>query len=180
VRLIDDAEKIVGKIVHQDRWSLVGSATREVTRVVLYPGAEAPLLQALDVIIGPLAEALGLHIVLPTVEEVEATVELFLDGGDGSFQLVRGGDIMAPGEDGDLGDALDATAGDGINPTDRLQFVTEELEPNRLVILVGGEDLHAIASNSKGPPVEIVVVAVVLNVDQMTQETVAIDRLSLP
>src|SRR5690606_25364868 len=49
VRLVDDDEEVVGKVVEQTVWRLAGLATIDVARVVLDAAAEADLLHHLEI-----------------------------------------------------------------------------------------------------------------------------------
>ena len=51
--------------------------------------------------------------------------------------------------------------------------VAEELDPDRALLLVGGEDLHRVAANAEGAAVEVDVVALVLGLDQPAHQRVA-------
>src|SRR3989442_12394032 len=61
VRLVDDAEVVVGKVVEQARGALAGSAPGQGSRIVLNSGAATDFEQHVDVEIGARLQALRLE-----------------------------------------------------------------------------------------------------------------------
>ena len=60
VRLVDDADHVLGEVVDQGIGRLAGLATVHVTGIVLDARTVAHVLEHLKVIGGPLGQALGL------------------------------------------------------------------------------------------------------------------------
>ena len=73
----------------------------------------------------------------------------------------------------------DHLAAQRIDLVQRLDLVAEELDAHRAALFVGGEDLDGVAAHAEGAAMEVVVVALVLDVDQLAQHAVAIDSLAL-
>ena len=65
----------------------------------------------------------------------------------------------------------------GSNSRDALDLVAEELDADRALLLVGGEDLDDVAAHAEGAAVEVDVVALVLDVDERAQKRVAPELL---
>ena len=61
---------------------------------------------------------------------------------------------------------------------DRLDLVAEELDAQRPLLLVGRKDLDHVAAHPEGAAVEVEVVALVLDLDQLAQQRVAVDALA--
>ena len=77
---------------------------------------------------------------------------------------------MGRGIDEDLAQVLEHLAGDGVHPGDPLDLVAPVLEPHDR-LLVRREHLEGVTPDAEGPPGEVHLVAVVLDVDE------SLDRL---
>ena len=73
---------------------------------------------------------------------------------------------MTPGIDGDLIQGLKNLSPEGIDLREGINFVSKELDPDGLVLLVSREDFDHIAADSKRSPVKIEIVPHVLNLHQ--------------
>ena len=82
---------------------------------------------------------------------------------------------MAGRIDGHLVELPQRLAAQRIDLGDPVDLVAEELDAQRPRLLVGGEDLDDVAAHAEGAAVEVVVVALVLDVDQLAQQLVAVD-----
>src|SRR5262249_49675583 len=130
-----------------------------MARVVLDAVAEAHLLHHLDVVESPLLEALLLEEAALLVEEVEPLPERLADLADRAAHLLLRRDVVRPRKDGvALERALHAAA-DGIDLPDRLDRIAEELDANRGLELVRGEDLDHVAAHAERAAVEVDVVS---------------------
>src|SRR5439155_14898011 len=92
MRLVDDAEVVVGEVVEQARGTLAGGASRQVSRVVLDPGAAAHFEQHVDVEVAARLEALRLEQLVLDAELGEALLELRADRRDGALDRGSLGD----------------------------------------------------------------------------------------
>ena len=139
---------------------------REVARVVLDAVAEPHLLHHLDVVEGPLLEALLLEEAALLVEEVEPLAKPLADLADRAAHLLLRRDVVRAREDGvALHRALHLPA-DRIDLADRLDRVAEELDPHGGLVLVRGEHLDDVAAHAERAAVEVDVVSLVLDVDE--------------
>jgi hypothetical protein len=72
--------------------------------------------------------------------------------------------------------APECLAGQWIEADQLVDLIAEQLDPERLV-LVRGIDLDDVATDAKDAAVEIVIVALVLNLHQLAQDLLAFDPL---
>ena len=79
VGLVDEADEVLGEVVDQAVGPLAGPAPVEDPRVVLDPRAEADLAQHLHVVLGALAQAVGLELLAFTDQLPAALLELGAD-----------------------------------------------------------------------------------------------------
>ena len=114
-----------------------------------------------------------------STQQLNPLTQLLLDLTNSLIQSRFGGDVMAGGEDGCRREPINDLAPQGINLTDRFYLVTKKLDTQSAVFFVGREDFHRITANTKGAAVEIDVVASVLDIDQTTQQLVAIELHAL-
>ncbi len=61
---------------------------------------------------------------------------------------------------------------------DLIDLVAEELDAQRAILLEGGEDLDDVAAHAEGAAVKVDVVALVLQIDEPTQQRVAAQLLA--
>jgi hypothetical protein len=70
---------------------------------------------------------------------------------------------VASGIDGDFIQGLKDFSSDGIDFKKTIDLVSEELNPDGSMLLMGGEDLDDISPNTKCPTMEIDVISLILN-----------------
>ncbi len=76
---------------------------------------------------------------------------------------------MRGGINRDALELADHLAAQRIDLVERLDLVAEEFDPHRAVFFVGREDLDRVAAHAKSAAMEIVIVALVLDIDQLAQ-----------
>ena len=179
VTLVDDHQGVLGEVVDQGGRGVPGAVPGEVARVVLDAVAEAQLAQHLHVEERALFEPLRLQQALAPAQERQALAQLFLDGAQGVLDLGGGGDVVARRIHVEPFDPLEQRTLQGIDPVDGLDVVAEQLDPDRHRLLVGREDLDHVAPHPERPPMEIVVVALVLHGHQAADDVVAIGPVAL-
>jgi hypothetical protein len=148
-----------------------------VQRVVLDPGAGAHLPHHLDVVGGAHPQPLRLQQVPAALELLEPVGQLGLDPGDRALHALRPGDVVAGGEDVELLVLGDDLAAERVQRHEPLDLVAEELHPDGQ-LLVDREDLQRVAAHPERAPRAGQVVARVLDVDQATQQRVAVDLVA--
>jgi hypothetical protein len=145
-----------------------------VPRVVLDSGAGADLAHHLDVVGRAHAQALGLKELALPLELAEALLELGLDSGHRALHALRTGDVVRGREDVDLGVLGDDLAGERMKGHEALDLVAEHLDAHG-VLLVHREHLDRVSAHAEGAALEGDVVAGVLDVDEGTQQLLAIE-----
>jgi hypothetical protein len=150
---------------------------RQVPRVVLDAVAVANLADHLEVEHRPLVQALRLE-QLPFALELRAALdELRLDRLDGFLQARARRDEVRLRIDGNPVVPLRRLAGERVERRELVDLVAEEADPQR-VLLVGGIDLDDVAADAKRAAPELVIVALVLNLDQLAENLVPVHALT--
>ena len=174
--LVDDEHEVLGEVVEQTVRGRAGSASVNVTRIVLDTGTGADLLHHLDVVGGAHSESLGLQQFPVPFQDGEAFPQLLLDGRDRPLHALRSSNVVGRREDVDLLVLADDLAGKRMHGREGLDLVSEELHAQG-VLLVDREDLQGISAHSEGAPLPRDVVADVLVGDEVTQQLVTIPFL---
>jgi hypothetical protein len=150
-----------------------------VPGVVLDARAVAELLDHLQVVLHTLLKALGLDELVLGVERREALDELGANRRHGLIGLRLGGDVV--------GGRVDAAEVERLRGARRVSGSMTEIASTSspqsstrrsVVLLVRGEDLDDVAPGAEGAPVEVHVVAGVLNLDELTQDGLAAHPLA--
>ena len=175
VRLVDEQQVVLREVIEQRRRRLARRAPRQVARVVLDALAAPHLLEHLEVVHRALLQALLLDQLVLGLELGQALAQLFFDARHGARQLVGRRDVVRAGEDRDLVDLPQHLAAQRIDLRDRVDLVAEPLDADRLLPLVGREDLDGVAADAEGAARKVDVVALVLNLDEAAQHGVAPD-----
>ena len=179
MRLVDEADEVVGEVVEQAIRSLPGFAPVEDPAVVLDAAAEPHLAEHLHVVLSALAQTVGLEQLPLAFELGAALVQLPADLGDRVFDHPLADVVVRRRPDPDVLEVvLDDLAGDGVEVLEVLDLVAEQHDPV-CGLRVCGPDLERLAANPEGPAGERRVVSVVLNRDELPQQLVAVDHRAL-
>ena len=173
--LVNEAQKILRKVVQQGVRRVAGFAAVKVTAVVLNALAVADLPDHLDVIIGALGDAFCFQGLMIVREPLHPLPKIMLDHRQILLQVGVVGRVVGGGKDGYMGQGGQHMAADGIDLTDAVDFVAEELDAQGVLLLAGGDDLHHIAPHPEGTTVELDVVAFILDIDQVPQQLFPVD-----
>ncbi len=177
VALVHDQERVLGQVVQQRRRRLARRAPGQVPRVVLDAMAVANLVDHLEVEHRPLVDTLGLE-QLPFGLEGRPVLDQFrLDGLDGSLRALARRHEVRLGENGHLVVPFQRLAGQRIERDQLFHLVAEQLNPDTQ-LFVRGIDVHDVAPHAEGPPAELVIVSLVLDLDELAEDLVAPDRLA--
>ncbi len=176
--LVDEADEVLREVVDQ----AVGTAPRrapvEDPRVVLDPRAEADLAEHLHVVLGALAQAVGLELLAFGLELLAALVQLAADLGDAVLDRALLDVVVRRGPDRDVLEVvLEQLAGERVEVLQAFDFVAEHRRAESR-LGVGGEHLERVAAHAEGAAREHAVVAGVLDRDEFAQQLVAVDLLS--
>ncbi len=173
--LVEDDEEVLREVVDQRVRLRAGLAALDVAGVVLDPIAEADLAHHLEVVFGTHPQSLGLEQLVLAREHLKPVAELGLDLDDGPLHVLARSHVVGARVDGDVVELAEDLAGQRIEPDDAVDLVAEQLDADR-VLLVGREDLDRVAARPELAPHEVHVVALVLDVDQLLKDEVAIGR----
>ncbi len=177
MRLVDEQQVVVGKEIEQR----VGRASRRPARerlaVVLDPRAVTHLEHHLAIVAGPRAEPLGLQMLALRLEQLQPPAELLANLVDRPLDPRLGQHEVLRRIDEHPLELVDRLARRRIDDREPLDLVAPELDPVG-ELLVARPDLDRIAPHAELAPRGIGVVPLVLNVDQLPQQRVAIDDLA--
>ena len=172
VRLVDDQQPVRREVVEQRPRPRARLAARQVARVVLDAGAVAELAHHLEVERRPLAQASALERPALGLELADADLHLGLDVDDGLLELVGRGDVVGRRVDVRLLAFRQQLAGERVELGDPLDDVAEELDADER-LLRRRLELQRVAADAEPGAGERLVVALVLEVDEMAQDGVA-------
>ena len=178
MRLVDNGEEVLREIVDERCWGRARRAAIDVARVVLNAGAEADLLNHLEVVLRAHAQTLCLQQLAAVFEVCQTLGEFGLDVRDGTFHALRASDVVRSWEDAQLRDLVDDIACDWVEIIQRINLVAEELHAHGL-FFVGRDDIDHVAFYSEGTAGKGDIIAGVLNIHQKAQELVTVDFLTL-
>lgn len=156
---------------------LAGFAAGEGAGVVLDAGAVAELAELFHVVAGAGAEPLRLQQFPLLLKLRELLVELLLDFVHGFVDAALREDEVLGGVDVGVGLRLGGFAGDGLDDGEAFDLVAPELDAVG-ELLVGGPDFDDVAAHAEAAAREFDVVALVLDVDELHEQLVAIDPLA--
>jgi hypothetical protein len=173
VRLVDHHHRVLGQIVHQRGRRLPRLPAGEVARIVLDTVAVADFLQHLQIEQRALLEPLSLE-ELPFRNELPVEpVELLADRLDGLERALARGDVVGLGEDRHPAHLPEFLAGQRVELGYAFHLVPEELDSDPEVV-VAGDDLDDVPTDAERAPLQVVVVALVLDLDQLAEDLGAI------
>ena len=172
VRLVDDQQPVRREVVEQRPGTRTGLAPGEMARVVLDAGAVAELAHHLEVERRPLAQTGALERPTLGLELADADLHLGLDVDDRFLELVVRRDVVGRRVDVRLLALREQLAGQRVELGDPLDDVAEELDADERLLRcrLQFERVPADAEPGAG---ERLVVALVLEVDEVAQDRVA-------
>ncbi len=155
-----------------------GEPARQVTRVVLDPVAVADLPDHLEIEHRPLMKALRLQHAAGPFEFRHPLLQLRLDALDGLHGALARRHEVRLREDGDPFVPAHVLAGQRIEGQDLVDFVTKQADA-QADVFVGRIELDDVPAHAKSAARKLVVVALVLDLDELPQDLVARDLLAL-
>ena len=144
-----------------------------MARVVLDARAKAHGLEHLEVVRCALLKALRLEELAVFLELAKALAQLVRDGHERLFDARTARHVVRGGPDGHRTVGHDLLARHAIDLRDRLDLVAKELDAQH-VVHIWREHVHHIAAHAERAALELVVVAVVLHLDELVDEVVAV------
>ena len=182
VALVHDHEPVVlaparhvAEVVEQRVRPATRCAAFHVARIVLDAPAGPGLGDHLEVVLRAAEQALRLEQLALRLQLEHLGIELGLDRGHGAVELVLRGHVVHGREDERAIELVEQLARDGVERLDPVDLVAEGLDPQGH-LLVGGEDLDAVAADAEVAALGRHVVACVLHVGQAQQERPPVER----
>ena len=166
---VNDRQEVVGEIVDETLARRAGGTSRKRTRIVLDAVAVAELAHHLDVVLGPLPQALRFQELVLRGEELESVGELGLDAFERRSELVLAHHELLRRRDDRGRHRHAAFARQRIEFADAVDLLAEELDADRLR-LIGRKDVHDVAADAEDPGLKADVVAHVLGLDEIGDE----------
>ena len=178
VALIDHQQRVLRQIIEQARRRLARLAPRQEARVILDAGAIADLVHHLQVEQRALLQALGLEELAGGVELGQARAQLVADLIHRLVHPLLRRHVVRRGIDREARHLAQHLAGQGIEQAQAVDALVEELDPHRLALRFGREDIDDIAAHPIGALLQIDLVAGVLHVRESAQELALLENVA--
>ena len=175
VALVDDEQKILGKIVDQGIGRLPGAPAVEVAGVVFDAVAVADLLHHLHVVADPLLDALRLQGLVLSQKLIPPDLHVPFDVPHGGHELCLPRGVVGGGKDGRVVLVAQHLSGQGVDLGDALDLVSEEADPQGPPLVAHGEDIQRVAPDPEGAPLKVHVVSLELDVHQPPHDLLPAD-----
>ena len=166
MRLVDDNQIIVRKIIHQGVRRILGRQPRKMHRVVLDARADAGLAKHLDIVVRALRDALKLQKLIVRAEILSPLLKLRLDVRKRPLHLLRLHDIVGRREDDHVGKVRYRPSLQRIDALQPVHLIAEKLDAVCLSRAVHGIHLEHIAVRAKCSALKIHLVPLVLDVHE--------------
>ena len=150
-----------------------------MARVVFDARTKTHFRQQLEIVKRALLQPLRFEQLALVAQLVEPLPQLVADAAHRLLHALLAGHVMARRIDGRHVGAPQHLAAHRVDLADRLDRVVEELDAQRRAIFVGRKDLDDVAAHAESAAVKIVVAALVLDVDELAQHLIAIERHAL-
>ncbi len=174
---VDEQQRIVGEIFEQGRRRLAGQAPGQEAAVILDPGAAAGGGDHLQVEIGALLEPLRFEQAAFGLELLQPLGEFVTDRLARLLQRRSRGHIVRVRIDADMVEVGDLFPRQRVELGDLLDLVAEEADPPGHIFIVRGEDFEAVAAHAEIAARERLVVALVLECDELADDLAVVDAL---
>ena len=176
--LVDDAQEIVREIVDERVRGLSGLAPVQMPGVVLDAAAKAHGLQHLKIVVHTHLQPLGLKQLALLFKLLQTLAQLLLDGLDSVLHLRARRHVMGGRPDGQGLISLQHLARDVVDLGNLLYLIAPELHAH-WIVRVRREHIEVIPAHAERAAFQLVVVAVVLDVDKVMNHLIAIHFLLL-
>ncbi len=170
--LVHKQQKILREIIQQGIRAAALSSAGQHPGIVFDALAEADFGEHLHVVIGAFHDALRLDELVVCLEVSYPLLHLLPNLAQRLLHLIPRNDIMGRRIDCHMGDNILHLSGDGIDFGDAVNLVPEKFHPNRRLAAVGRENLHHVAPHPELVSGEIDVVALVLQIHQLSGQLV--------
>ena len=178
--LIYDDQEFIREIIQQCLGRRPRRPAVHMPRVILDAGAEAGLSEHLNVIVGALRDPLRFKQLVLCAEAFHLFLQLLADPLNRFLHLPVGRDIMRRWEHADKGQGALRLSCQRIDLRDPVDLISEELHPVGKVVGVRRKDVQDIPSDPEGGSVKINVAPVIVKVDQLLQDLIAVPLFPYP
>ncbi len=178
VALVDENHMIVRQIIEQRGRRFSWQAPGKMARVIFDAVAVADLLDHFEIEHGALIQPLRFHELAFFFELLVPPLEFALDALERLFARLGRHHVVRFRINGQPQVGLADLAEQRIDLAERVDFIAPELDAIR-VIVVGGEDLDHVAAHAESAALEVIVVALVEDLDQLREDLLARDLLAL-
>ncbi|OPZ72537.1 MAG: hypothetical protein BWY80_01107 [Firmicutes bacterium ADurb.Bin456] len=179
VGLINNHDKIPGEVVQQGIGRLTGLPPRKMAGVILDAAAKAHLLHHFHIVTGPLFQALGLQQFFPGAQFGQAFLQLSLNGQQGPFHLGPGSGVVAGWKNRYVAAYTQDLSGKGVKFQHFFHHVAVKIHPDCLFRGGSRKDFQHVPPHPEFAPGKIHLVALVLDVHQLAQDSVPVVTLPL-
>ena len=180
VRLVYDQQKIIREIVDQRERCTARLSAGYHAGIVLDSAAKADFLHHFDVIPCTLLDALRLDQLVIFLEPFDALLQLSLNLANRRVHLFLGRDVVRCRIDCHMLQIALACAGQRVNLADAVDFISKKLHAHRVGIRINRPDLHRITTHAEAVSLKCDVIALILNVNQLAGQLIAILSHALP
>ena len=178
MRLIHHEQKILGEIIHQRKRRFACLTPCQMARIILDAGAIAHLLHHLQIIIRALLQALCLQQLVMLVEIFQALAQLLADIAHRPLQILAARHIVGRRENRHMVALRQNLACQHVKLHNAVDLIVEHLDTHSLLAIRRRNNLNHIAAHAEGAALEIYIVTRILNLYQLMQNTLAVNRLA--
>ncbi len=175
VALVDDAQEVAREVVDEGVGRLAGRTPVHMARIVLDARAEAHGLQHLEVVVRAHLQALRLEQLAFVVELLQAVAQFVADGADGAVHLRARRDVVRRRPHGKRVVRVEDLARDAVDFGYLLDLVAPEVDADG-VVGIGREHVERVAAHAERAALQLVVVAVVLDVDEVVNHVALVEE----
>ena len=176
--LVDDAEEIFREIVEERICGLAWRTAVKVPRVILDAAAKTHGFEHFQIVIHAHFQTLSLEQLAFGFELRQSIAQLVLNGLNGSVHLRARGNVMRRRPNGQRLEFVELLARHVVDFLDALDFIAPEFHAHRIVG-IRRKHIERVAAHAKGSALEFIIVAVVLDIDELMNHIVALGWLFL-
>ena len=178
--LVNHDEEILWEKVQQGVGRLPFGTAIHMAGIVLHSVGVAHLAQHLNIVLGPLADTLGLNQLAFCLKELDLLLHFSGDIGNRCFHMVFIGHKVGGWEKDQMLYFSQVLASQTLNLPNSIDFIPEKFHTKGMLIPAGWENLHHISTNPKTAPLEVNIIALKLDIHQLIEELVSGNLLTGP
>ena len=180
VGLVDDHQKIIAEVINQGIGRLPRFQPGKIPGVVFDTGTYTGFPEHFDVKVGPLFDPLRFQKLSFALKISDTFLHVLLDFLRCLQDRIHRNDVVGRREDRDVLQLAEDFTGQRIDLGDPVDLVAKKFHPNGFFAFLRREDFQHIAAHTESSPVEIHVIAIILNIDQGLDDIVPVFFHSRP